>query len=685
MARRFRIARIYRPHSSGPEPLRVAIVLSGAVALGSFEAGVVYEVLSAVARGAPLMVDVVVGSSAGGMVGALAAKCLVTGAPFEQVLPKWTEFTLQELTSAYQTAEAARAKGEPFDQGILSSQAVRMLLDEFLVKDPVQRTFQPAFPAPRMVVGLTLTNLDGLRGTGAPDDENRFTDAVFFRFTPPDPGHIGQSPFPSGLWQRIAGIVRASSAFPGAFDPERISWAERIRIPGLLEEVWENEDLLKKLHDQDPTLQPLMRYADGGILDEQPVERAISVLPLVTGGEGEAGPERLVYDPRRCFLFIEPDPPATSADALKAGTPQTWFSTFTRALRLWSLSASPHTSQRRVSATNKRQEKLLRFLADFARRIRESGQAPSSLQALENFRVFYPEMDSLRGGDLAGKSQGEVTGPIDPKIYRQAIRSFYRWLADSSRFNQDMEWLEKHPPGRVRDAHNTVRVALADLREAYLALEGVDPVSPGRYQAVVEEVHAALTESLGLSQPWVALHPITPEDPRQMLQGEEMIHFGGFFAREFLRHDFLVGRYYAYLWLKDAVPDHVQENPVQRPPATEDGINWRLLWRNRGPLWRMAGRLMTAMLEAAGLSYGGAGQVLVKMLGWALILSAMHGLLLLTGAWFGWITFPPQYQQFRFWLLMGTSLFPLTFGLILGLVIRGDAVRAFRKRPPRRP
>ncbi|HYF93652.1 MAG TPA: patatin-like phospholipase family protein [Symbiobacteriaceae bacterium] len=683
MARRFRIARIYRPAEAAPpapEPIKIAIVLSGAVALGTFEAGVVFEVLSAISRGAALTVDIIAGSSAGSLVGAMVAKTVAAGVPFEHVLPKWKEFTLQELTSRYETSEQAKTRGKPIDKGILSSESVRHILDEYLVRDSVERSFQPLFPAPRVVLAVTLTNIDGLPGTGAPDDENRFAEAVIFQFSPPDPKRLDQSPYPPAIWARVAEVCRASSAFPGAFDPGPVPWINRIRIPGLLEEAWENDALLEKLHAQDPTVQPKMRYADGGILDEQPVERAVSMLPLVTGGRGEPGIETLVYDPRRCLLFIEPDPPATSLDSLKAGTQQSWWATFTRAVRLWTLSASPHTSQRRALTVNRRQELLFTFLAGLGRRMREERQTMSAQQAFQHFRSMDKGLHRARYRGPAPGSLGDAPGLLEPGLYKQAIHEFYRWLIDDTRFEHDRQWLAALPPGRIRDVHNSLWAALVELREAYIALEGVDPTSPGRFQTVLEEVHGSLAESLGLSQPWVALHEITPDNPKKVLKGEELIHFGGFFSREFLEHDYEVGRYYAHLWLKEAIPGYAPPHEPQEPPITQDGLDWRLIWQNRGPLWRMAGRIIGVALEAVGLPYEGTAQVIVRLLGWSLLFSLVHGIVLLVAAWLGWIVFPPQYERFRFWVLAGTSIFPLAVGLVIGLAFRHEVSKVLVRR-----
>jgi predicted acylesterase/phospholipase RssA len=659
-------------------------VLSGAVALGSFEAGVVYELLRVIQAGAPLCLDIIVGSSAGSLVGAMAAKCLVTGAPFETIMPKWTEFTLQELTSTYESPDQARTRGRPLDRGVLSSEAVRRILQDTLVHDPAARSFQPAHPAPRIALTMTLTNLDGLPDFADPEGAHRFAEAITFRFKPPDPRRLDRSPYPPGVWRRVSLACRASSAFPGAFDPEFVPWAERARIPNLIEEFWENDRLLDQLDRLDPTIQPKMRYADGGILDEHPVERAITVLPQVTGGPGEGGVETLVYDPHRCFLFVEPDPPATALDAVRAGSEQSWFSAFGRSIRLWTLSASPSTSQRRVATANRRQENLLRFLCDLARRMQQEGHTPTGREAVAEFWRLYPELEVLQRVGVSAGGLHEAPGLIDSGLYRKAVHGFYAWMADHERFMRDMSWLGILPPGRLKEMHKGLRPMLLDLREAYVALGGLDSASPGRYQKVLENVHADLADSLGLAQPWVALQQIAPEDPKQMLKGEGIAHFGGFFSRSFLHHDYHVGRYYAYLWLKEVVPDFLPPEGPPKPSVTPNGLDTSILWQNRRPLWRMAGRIIGAVLEDMGLAYDGAGQFLVRLLGWSLVLSVFHGILLLFSAWFGWVTFPPQYQKLRFWLLLGTSIFPLTVGLVLGLAIRAESLKAVRQKLAKR-
>lgn len=655
-------------HESRTQPMRLSLVLSGAVALGTFEAGVVFELMRAVQRGAPLTIDVIAGASAGSLVSAVTAKSLVSGAPFEYVLPRWGDYTLQHLTAGYETVDEARRAGKPLDRGILSTRAVKQILEQNLVSEPVERPFQPAYPAPRLCLTMTLTNIDGLPLIGGVGHDSRFTEAVTFRFTPPDPEHLAQSPYPPAVWQRVARIAQASGMFPGAFDPLHIPWAERLWIPNRLEEIWEHDSVLERLHRADPRIQPRMLYNDGGILDNQPAERAIADLPLVTGGTGEPGLESLVYDPRRCMLFIEPEPPVSTPDELQSGANRTWFDLFNRSFHLWTVASSPYIGRPRVHTTNTKLDRLFRFLAELGRHITVNRQGPAVGDAVEQFLRANPELDVLRrAGERLGPQQ-EQLGLINPALFKEAVHVFYQWLA-SDRYERDLEWVEGLPPGRIRQAHQTVLTALQELRGAYTGLWGLDPRSPDSHQALLEEIHVSLANSLGLTQPWVGLCQITPDDP-DILRGDMLYNFGGFFSAEFLRHDYEVGRHYAYLWLKEAIPEYEAEEAPRLPTTPHSGLNWRHLWQNRVPLWRIAGRTLAAVLEAAGLNYAGGGLLLTRVLGWSLLLAIVHGFAMLVGAWFGWITFPAEYQRFRFWVLLGTSLFPLVIGIFLGLAFR---------------
>jgi predicted acylesterase/phospholipase RssA len=78
-------------------PKKLAVVISGAVSLGSYEAGVMYEILEAIARHnediknheEPIEIDVITGASAGGMTACILVQHLLCGdqpAPFTKTI-----------------------------------------------------------------------------------------------------------------------------------------------------------------------------------------------------------------------------------------------------------------------------------------------------------------------------------------------------------------------------------------------------------------------------------------------------------------------------------------------------------------------------------------------------------------------------------------------------------------------
>lgn len=670
------------PRDPGPgarheaEPLRVALVLSGAVALGSFEAGVLQELLAAVANGAPITIDLIAGSSAGGLVGAVAAHSLVTGAPYTRSLRHWTEVTLHRLTSRYERPQEAHRAGKWPDVALLSTQYMRRMVREQLVRGAQGgRPFRPRFPAPRLALLMTLTNLDGLPGTGVAGDEFRYAEAVTFTFRQ----QPGAEPVPAAAWERVAQVAVAGAAFPGAFDAAAIDWEQRLRDPGPVEEHWENESLLADLNRRYPGLQARMRYTDGGIMDNQPLERAIGALTRITGEAGEAGHEALVFDPRRCFIFVEPDPPVTALEEIQ-GKPMSLFATMGRALRLLNIAASPYVSRRRVLGDNARIVRLLEFLAVLGRRMQEGFRPNTAAEVAATAELLLPpEADGHDPPGAAGRS-GDDPGSVPPAEFRLAVQAFYRWLA-GDRFEAGLSYLDRMGAGRLAAEQEPVRQALRALRAAYLGLADLDPQAPDRYQRILEEAHATLALHLGLNRPWVLLSYIAPEDPRLLLRGEEVDHFGGFFSREFLRHDFEVGRYYARRWLAAAVPDWLPGEQVRPPRPTEAGIDWAVLVENLGPLRRMLGRLILA----AGWQELSAGRRALAQAAWAVLGVSAAASLLWALAWpVRWLTGQPDLVEAQAVLAAGGALFPLALGTILLMVLPRELYRALWRAMVRR-
>ena len=153
---------------------RLAITISGAVSLGSYEAGVLYEIIHAIGQhnqdpatteAEKIFIDVLTGASAGGMTATIAAQKLafeagaLTGAHDNCFYRPWVaDVSIDGLL-------AMQASDDP-TKSILSSQHVVDISKRYLTQryqshvDPVRDT-HPA-SAPLIRLGLALSNLNGI-------------------------------------------------------------------------------------------------------------------------------------------------------------------------------------------------------------------------------------------------------------------------------------------------------------------------------------------------------------------------------------------------------------------------------------------------------------------------------------------------------------------------------------------
>jgi len=131
---------------------KIALVFSGAVSLGSFEAGVAHEIVNYIQQNddPEFEVDVIVGSSAGALTGALMAMALVWGLDPIIIEEAWLSVKLDDLLRL-----------EKGDRSILSSSRVEKLIARHITK-PVGRKFlHPSGKSINLVV--VVTNLDGIQ------------------------------------------------------------------------------------------------------------------------------------------------------------------------------------------------------------------------------------------------------------------------------------------------------------------------------------------------------------------------------------------------------------------------------------------------------------------------------------------------------------------------------------------
>ncbi len=257
---------------------KVALVFTGAVSLGSFEAGVAYEIVRHILekQEPELEVDVIVGTSAGALTGALTALALVFGLDPSALEEAWLSVRLEDLLRL-----------NPGDRSILSSSKVEKLIAKYLDPQLAQNTL--TFTDAREIkLAVVVTNLDGMKYHIHRTKSDKFSisaigyeDAIKFCIRPG-----------FNEWERLRCAVRASSAYPGAFEHKKILRAD-------------SEFLRTAKYNFTAVPERYFHYSDGGIVNNQPLNKAIEIVNDLPYNNSSDGYERL-------FLVVDPAPPTSA-------------------------------------------------------------------------------------------------------------------------------------------------------------------------------------------------------------------------------------------------------------------------------------------------------------------------------------------------------------------------------------
>src|SRR5579862_6146822 len=241
---------------------RVAITIGGAVSLGSYEAGVMYELLAALKAHniqSPgeerIVVDVLTGASAGGMTAAIAAQKMLfdagslDGADGNAFYLPWVrEVSLMGLLEVGAGSSAVSLLSSHLVEGI----ARKHLTDRYSGSADLSRQIHPA-AADAIQLGLAMSNLSGVdyaveTSSGEPFVYTRFQDE-FIRTVDAKAGDTPE------LWQQIRDAAVACGAFPFAF-----------RIQELLREDSEYARLGPEAF---PPTSGRYAYTDGGVFQNE--------------------------------------------------------------------------------------------------------------------------------------------------------------------------------------------------------------------------------------------------------------------------------------------------------------------------------------------------------------------------------------------------------------------------------
>ena len=325
-------------------PKKLAIVISGAVSLGSYEAGVMYELLEAIALRNELLksdfpelyakerviIDVITGASAGAMTAGILSQQLYYGGghlrnPYDNPLfNAWVKkINIDELLDV---------DCRDHKYSLLSSAVVDDIGATFISDNPGDVLDRHPAASDTLRIGLAMANLNGfsqeIRGKKQSFAYSRYKDQFVCQLHCPQPRdeqpssnvqssdrgiqlfemeprwerqQVTWNPMPQSCnWKILRMMALSSGAFPFAFRARRI-----VRIGGSDESLMSNRDSSRKATAGDKLHRGDYLYTDGGVFENEPVGVAANLAKEIDEKDG---------DSLRCYLFVAPGKRTIDAD-----------------------------------------------------------------------------------------------------------------------------------------------------------------------------------------------------------------------------------------------------------------------------------------------------------------------------------------------------------------------------------
>jgi len=347
------------------KPLPIALTVSGAVALGAYEGGVLAALIAGLRplyRGDDprVRIDVIGGASAGSIAGLLAARCITEGIdPIAVMREAWVvRDGLSDLMKG--------AKGSPLTAESLHDVAAELLR---MPGDAAQRQGKS--------VHLTMA-LGALRGLEYDIKSKGFSTSPINASTYLDWKNVEVSP-----GQPLEDFVHAGAYRPGVDEPKMVdfalaSGANAFGFPPMVVNRGADEHDYDDNHITNFPASKAYWYTDGGTLDNEPVGRTLDIA----GGLDEN--EEVL---RRLLVLIHPDPTAAPTGRAWAdpSNPPTWVETLARAFTLQT-TQSIYDDLRHAAKTNRRVEetdKVAKVLATALAKLSSAEQAALVTQLAE--------------------------------------------------------------------------------------------------------------------------------------------------------------------------------------------------------------------------------------------------------------------------------------------------------------
>jgi len=378
-----------------------------------------------------VIIDVIAGTSAGGINGVILAKALAHDVPIDELTNLWmTKASLGKLTNHYFGLFRVLGGGAPVDGDAL----LGWLYDALKKMDNSEAGKHSLLPTgDRLDLFVTATDRYGYPQNlvvGDPDSsaEERHRHVLHFSYPGVKQGcgpEIRNDHFCPYWTPALAFAARASSSIPGVFPPLGVPHAlKTLDAPaGTLQHdvttsFFRNYQLQDPTKDEDDSFLTRTYFVDGGVLDNHPFDPAIA----------EVFKRPQDQEVRRFLVYLQPDPgkppapaPKAPRSEQKAGDSSDEEGKYPSLLStIWAgLSGIPSGQPILDSLTDVADHNVrLDRLRDIVRaeeqvaREKESGRAASSTEAglsvAERLAFYWNVSPQEIDGKLAGITAGEV-------------------------------------------------------------------------------------------------------------------------------------------------------------------------------------------------------------------------------------------------------------------------------------
>jgi hypothetical protein len=295
-------------------PQKLAIAISGAVSLGSYEAGVIYETIEAIAQhnchpdttdDQRIEIDVITGASAGAMTACILVQKLLFEAealrqPYANALyGPWVEDI--DITSLLNLQAAENPNFSVLSSDKIADIGYKYLLQRYASGQPTPRQRHPA-AASSIRLGMAMSNLNGVdyavEVTDFPDVTNpgnpsrrlfTYTRHKDFFATEISDGAANDS---AAFWQKLDQVARSSGAFPFAF--------RLLQIDRQGNEASYDRSVLS------PEQLYSFAYTDGGVFENEPLGLAKDLVDQID--------EQHLEHRSRFYLYVSPGAKSSTAN-----------------------------------------------------------------------------------------------------------------------------------------------------------------------------------------------------------------------------------------------------------------------------------------------------------------------------------------------------------------------------------